>query len=369
MTKGGGFHDSPDDLMKEAAGLSDRDLERLMMGPGGHAPGGKASVENLAAGAHVEGVVIDFRGGEVLVELDGKTLGVVNEAEFSGELPRIGERLRAQFERHDKRKDLAILSVGGVRREVAWEDLRRGAIVEGTVTDVNKGGLTLDIKGLRAFLPASQVARERIADLTSLVGQKLLCEVTDVNKSERNIVLSRRVVLERQAESERVDVLARLSEGEVLKGRVMRVNDFGAFIDLGGTDGLLPANKIHTHLKARTLAAPLSEGQEVMVQVTRIDRERGRVSLDLKQLAADSWNRTIEGYAVGEEVTGWISKVTAAEVVVSIEEGLDGVIPEGLLHLLGEAPRTGTILKAVVHALDADKRQLLLRPISAPKAK
>ena len=365
MAKGGGFQDSFEDLSKEASGMSDAELERLMMTGGPIARDrGPAASQALAPGSRVDGVVIDFRGGELLVELDGKTSGVISEVEFSGALPLIGDRLQAQFERFDKKRGLAILSVGGVRREILWEELRRGNIVEGTVTAVNKGGLTLDLKGLRAFLPASQVARERIEDLSSFIGQKLRCEVTDVDRAAKNIVLSRRMILERELEAEKVNVLARLSEGEVLKGTVVRVNDYGAFIDLGGVDGLIPASKIHAQVKSRAIDGPLKEGQQVTVQVIRVDQEKGRVSLDLKQLAADTWKRAIEGYAVGEEVTGWVSKVGPTEVTLSIEEGLDGVIPEGYIHLLGDEGRPGAILKAAVTSIDAEKRRILLRPVS-----
>lgn len=369
MAKGGGFSDSFDDLSKEASTLSDADIERLMMSGGPTTrDGAPPSVDSLVPGSRVEGVVIEFRGGELLIELDGKTMGVVNEIEFTGDLPAIGERIQAQFERYDRRKDLAILSVGGVRREVIWEELRRGSIVEGTVAAVNKGGLTLDLKGLRAFMPASQVARERIEDLSALVGQKLRCEVTDINRATRDVVLSRRKILERESEEEKVNVLARLSEGEVLTGRVVRVNEFGAFVDLGGADGLIPASKIYAQVKSKLLDGPLEEGQQVTVQVVRVDPEKGRVSLELKQLAADTWKRAIEGYSVGEEVTGWVSRASPTEIVVTIEDGLEGVIPEGYVHLLGNEGRPGAILKAAITSIDAEKRLILLRPAEPKKA-
>ncbi|MBI4607242.1 MAG: 30S ribosomal protein S1 [Planctomycetes bacterium] len=367
MAKGGGFSDSSDDLLKEAAGMSDADIERLMAGL---EPRGKASrVESLEPGSRVEGTVVDLRGGEVLVELDGKTLGVIDETELAGtDLPEIGERIRAQFERFDRSKDLAVLSVGGVRRDIAWEELRRGSLVEGVVTAVNKGGLTLEIKGFRAFLPASQVERGRVADLAPYVGQRLRCEVTSLDRSTRDVVVSRRLVLDREAEAERVSALARLSEGEVLTGTVARLTDHGAFVSLGGVDGLLPAAKIHAHLRARTLAEPLSEGQRVVVQVVRVDREQGRVSLDLKQLAQDVWKRAVEGYAPGEEVTGWISRRGATEAVLSIDEGVEGVIPEEHMHLLAPEARAGTITKATIVSIDAERRRIVLRPAAGPGA-
>ena len=368
-SKGSQFNDSFDDVLKQTIGMSDADVERLMSGAGASAdPSGaeSAGVESLEPGARVEGVVVDHRGGEILVELDGKTLGVIDESEFSGRnLPAAGENIQAQFERYDKAKDLAVLSVGGVRKEIFWEELRRGTVFEGTVTAVNKGGLTLDIKGTRAFMPVSQIERERVQVLEPYIGKRLRCEVTDFDAGTQNLVVSRRAILEREAEAERVDALARLGEGEILGGRVVRMTDHGAFVDIGGIDGLIPAAKIHAQLKAGTLAQPLEEGQQVQVQIVRIDRERERVSLEMKQVEAEVWSHAIEGYSVGEQLTGWISRRTAAEIVLSIDEGIDGVIPQELHYLLGAEAQPGAILKVVITAIDKEKRLVLLRPATA----
>jgi small subunit ribosomal protein S1 len=307
-------------------------------------------------------------GGEVLVELDGKTLGIIAAEEFGDDpLPRAGSRLDAIFERHDRTRDLAVLSVGGARRQVLWEEIRPGMIVEGTVTAVNKGGLTVDVKGVRAFLPASQVARERIEDLSGFVGQKLRCEVTSVNRAAQDLVLSRRVILDREAEELRGKALARLSEGEVLKGTVTRMTEHGAFIDLGGIEGLLPARRLEQHLARKALAEPLRAGDTVEVQVTRIESERGRVGLDLKpspvpaQSTAD-WARAVEGYRPGDVVTGWVVRREAEGAVLSIGEGVEAILAAEHFGELDEAPRRGAILKAAIAAIDPARRRITLRP-------
>lgn len=365
MTKGGGFFDEYDDLLKQSGQLSDADLERLLMGnPRAERAGG---VESLEPGSRVAGIVVDVRGGEVLVEIDGKTLGVIDAAEFGNDpLPRIGEPISAHFERFDRRADTAILSVSGLQREVLWEHLRSGSQVEGTVVAVNKGGLTVDLKGLRAFLPISQIERGRVEDASAYVGRKLRCEVTDVNRAERNVILSRRVILEREAANEKVSALARLTEGESLKGTVVRLTEHGAFIDLGGIDGLLPQRKLQALLQARVLPGPMTPGQEVQVLVTRVDKEMGRVSLDIQQLESESWSRVVEGFQPGDEVTGWVSAIGAEEVKVSIDEGVFGTLPTSRLGELGEGVRTGSIVKAVVAAVDRDRRRILLRPRERP---
>lgn len=359
--KGGGFQDSFDDLLKEAASMSDADLERAMAGASA-ARRKTTSMESLEPGTRVRGVVVEVRAGEVLLELDGKTLGVLEESEFPGEeLPAVGSEVEAQFEHYDRVKDLAVLSIRGVRREVFWDDLRGGTVLEGTVVATNKGGLTIDVKGVRAFLPISQIELTRVEDLSPYVGRKLRCEVTSFDRGNQNIILSRRPILEREAEASRERVLATLTEGQVLRGTVVRITDHGAFVDIGGIDGLLPAKGRGQMKKGGGEYPP--EGQGLQVRVVRVDRERGRVLLEKAALEAETWGRATQDYKVGEEVTGWVSRRTPDGLSLSIEEGVEGLIPQDYLLSLAEAPRPGAILKAVITAIDAGSRRITLRPI------
>ena len=174
--------------------------------------------------------------------------------------------------------------------------------------------------------------------------------------------MTRRPILERAAEEGRTNALARLSEGEVLSGTVVRLTDHGAFIDLGGVDGLLHASKIRQRLKTQKEGEALRVGQRITVEVVHVDRERRRVGLDFKRLDPDAFGRAVDDYKVGDEVTGWVSKSDPEGIIVSLEEGVQGFIPrESLLHLEVE-PLTGAIVKAVVTAVDAVKRQITLRP-------
>jgi ribosomal protein S1 len=234
--------------------------------------------------------------------------------------------------------------------------------VEGTVTDVNKGGLTLDVKGIRSFLPLSRIDRGRVQEPESYLGERLRCEVLSVDRDSRNVVLDRRAILEREAEVIRERVLATLSEGQVLRGEIRRLTDHGAFVDLGGVDGLLPRSRIHAHSRSGDLEEPLKEGQELQVQIVSVDLERGRVSLDFKYVESDLWGQLIEHYSAGDEVTGWVSARNDEGVVISLEEGIEGLLPESTLHRLPEPPRPGTILKAVVASIDREARRLVLSP-------
>jgi ribosomal protein S1 len=368
MAKSRQFRDDFDDLLRDSD-LSDAQLEALLAGPAGPAgpaggAAGPAPIESLEAGARVEGVVIDVRGGEVLVELDQKTLGVVEAQEFGAdELPEIGSKLRASFERFDRRRDLAVLSVRATRREVVWDQLRPGVVLEGVVKEANKGGLILDIKGERAFLPISQIERERVEDAGAYLGKNLLCEVTSFDRASGNLVVSRRTLLERQAEELKGLALARLGEGEALTGTVVRLNEHGAFIDLGGVEGLLHASKLKERRRELARGGALEAGDQLEVVVTRVDRERGRVSLDLKAVAGASWSQSVEGYAIGDEATGWVTRVTEEGAQVSLEEGVEGVIPRRLLLERRAAVKRGDILRCRITALDRESRRIELAPL------
>src|SRR5262249_26302806 len=236
----------------------------------------------------------------------------------------------------------------------------------GTVVATNKGGLTLDFKGVRAFLPISQIELGRVEDLSPYVGRKLRCEVTSFDRGNQNLIVSRRPILEREAKVARERAIATLSEGQVLRGTVARITDHGAFVDIGGIDGLLPGRGRGQLKKG---AGELHEGESLQVRVVRVDRERGRVALERVEAEADGWGKAVEGYKGGEEVTGWVGRRTRAGLVLSIEEGVEGLIPKEHLSSLAEAPRPGAILKTVVTSIDPALRRITLKVAPEPREK
>jgi small subunit ribosomal protein S1 len=356
--KGGNFRDPFEDLLGKIDNLSDEDLERALSGGAAARP--RETIQETEPGTRLRGVVVDVRGGEVLIEIAGKDLGVIDEMEFTEEeLPRAGETIDAEFTHYDRKKEAAVLTVKGVRTEVAWDSLRVGALLEGVVADKNKGGLTLDIKGIRAFMPISQVERERIDDLTPYIGKKLQCMVTSFDRNSENLVVSRREILDQAAAAERERAIASLQEGDAFTGTVARVTDHGAFINLGTVDGLLHASKIHQHFKGKDV---LNVGQKVRVQVIRIDRERQRIGLDFKEVQTDTWGQAADDYAVGDEVTGWVSSRNDKGLVISVDEGVDGLIPHELLPAGQPEPTSGDIVKAIVTEIDPIHRRMILKP-------
>lgn len=356
--RGGDFPDPLEDLLREASRLTDGDVERLLSrGPAEEARSARAGP--LEPGARVEATVVEVRGDEVLLELGGKAYGVVDLAEFEDERPVPGQRIRATFESYDAGRDLALLSVRGVRRDVAWENLRPGAIVEGLVTGHNKGGLTLDLKGVAAFMPISQVELGGVQDLVPYVGRKLRCEVSSLDVARKTAIVSRKAVQEAEARASRERVFATLVEGQILQGTVVQVGEHGAFVDVGGFVGLLPASAVRA-ARGPGGDEPVRAGQRLEVEIARLDRERMRVSLQLRSRAGDSWSRAAGHYRPGDRVTGWVSGLTDEGLLLSIEEGVVGLIPRSALADLPEPPRPGALLRAAVVSVDAERRRLVL---------
>jgi len=353
------FDDGSQDMF-----MSDEEFEALLERSERRAPRVEekdTEIEALEPGARVTGLVIANRGGEILLEIGSKAHGVIPEEEFGDDpLPEVGTELSATFVRYDRAQDLAVLSVHEVRREVFWDELRVGMLLEGTVTGVNKGGLTLEIKKTRAFMPISQIERGRVEDPSVYIGKRLRCEVVSFDRGTENLVVSRRAILEREAEAARAQAIENLIEGEVMEGTVTKLTHFGAFVDVGGVEGLLHKNKILEHQKELGKEEPLEVGQKIEVEIVRVDPERGRVTLDFRRRTLPTASRAPDGYAPGDEVTGWVRAITAEGAVLSFGDGVDGLIPA---EFLTESIQEGSIVNAVIVRLDSETGKVELKPI------
>ena len=353
------FQDDYADPFGGVGDLSDAALEKLMSGGGAAAE--EEDVTQLEPGTRVSGVVLEAQGDELLVELDGKNLGVIELSEFDAlEVPAPGTPIQAEYLRFDDSKDACVLSTQTVRTEIAWEELRVGAVLSGRVTETNRGGLTLDIKGIRAFLPVSQIEIERVEDLEPYVGRTLSCAVIRFDRASEDLVVSRRQILEEEREAARASALESLEVGSVRSGTVRRLDDFGAFVDVGGVDGLLHISKIRQALGS---ADALHVGQKISVVIHNVDAARGRIGLDVHHAEEDAWDESIQGYAVGEVVTGVVSRQTEAGVFLRIDEGLEAVVRPDHIAELGDSA-SGSIVKGRIVAIDSAERTVQVRPLS-----
>ncbi len=272
------------------------------------------------------GRIISIGKEDVFVDFGGKSQGIASMMQFDEE-PKVGDEMDFHVDRYDEREGLLILTrKGAAAANVSWENLEAGQVVEGTVTGVNKGGLELDVKGMRAFMPAGQVDLYFQADMSTFIGQRLTAEVTQFERQARNLVLSRRNVLEREKEDLRQKLLTEIEEGQMRRGTVRRITDFGAFVDLGGIDGLLHVSEM-SFRRGRHPSEFVKDGDVVDVKIIKFDRETGKLSLSLKQAMADPWTGAEMRYGVGTSVTGRITKVESFGAFVEVEEGLEGLLP------------------------------------------
>jgi small subunit ribosomal protein S1 len=308
------------------------------------------------------GRVISVDKDEVFVDFGSKSQGVAPTSQFENE-PKVGDEMEFHVDRFDREDGLLILTLkGAVAQNVNWENLEIGQIVEGTVTGMNKGGLEVQVKGMRAFMPSGQVDVVFHKDISIFLGQKITAEVMQFDREKKDLVVSRRNILEREKEAARQKLLAELAEGQVRRGTVRSVMDFGAFVDLGGVDGLLHVSEI-SHRRIRNPHELLKEGDVVDVKILKIDREAGRMSLSLKQTRDDPWVNVGDKYAVGTPVTARVAKIENFGAFLEVEEGIEGLLPISeiswqRINKVADVLAEGQTVKVVVLSLDPATRRM-----------
>jgi small subunit ribosomal protein S1 len=291
-----------------------------------------SSFRNLAEGEVVKGTVLQVTASEVIVDVGYKSEGMIALDEFLDESGRItvqaGDIVDVLLERTEDSDGHVVLSREKAEKMKIWDEIERAyaeqKVVIGRVVDRIKGGLAVDI-GVRAFLPGSQIDIRPMRNLDSLRGQELRMRVIKVNKKRGNIVLSRKALLEEENAGKKKNTLANLSEGNKMRGMVKNITDYGAFVDLGGIDGLLHI----TDMSWGRVSHPselFKVNDEIDVVVLKFDPDTERVSLGHKQLKTDPWNDVDERYSVGSRVNGKVMSVTDYGAFVKLEAGIEGLI-------------------------------------------
>ncbi|AJC12668.1 30S ribosomal protein S1 [Berryella intestinalis] len=322
----------------------------------------------------VDGTIVKIERDEVLVDIGFKSEGVIPSRELSirkdadpADLVTVGDKIEALVLQKEDKDGRLILSKKRAEYERAWisveENFKAGEPVTGEVIEVVKGGLILDI-GLRGFLPASLVDLRRVKDLDMYMGTELEARIIEMDRNRNNVVLSRRVLLEEGRKNERAEILTKLSKGMRLKGAVSSIVDFGAFVDLGGIDGLVHISELSwNHVNHPSEVVKV--GQEVEVEVLDVDLQRERISLGLKQTTPDPWVKLVESYPVGAVVDGKVTKVVPFGAFVALGENT-----EGLVHISEMAPRhietpaqvvkVGDEVKVKVMEINPERRRISL---------
>ena len=334
----------------------------------------KALADNeLREGRVVKGRVTQIENDAAIVDVGMKTEGRVLLREFgqpgrSGEV-NIGDEVEVYVERIENMLGEAVLSCDKARRESIWQDLEhahaQGRAVMGTITSRVKGGATVDLGGAMAFLPGSQIDVRPIQDVNALVDQELDFQILKIDRVRNNIVVSRRAVLEESRTVERNKMLETLKEGAIVEGIVKNITDYGAFVDLGGIDGLLHV----TQVSWRRISYPgevLTAGDKIKVQVIRINNETQRVNLSMKHLEADPWDGAVQKYPVGGKIRGRVTNITEYGAFIELEPGVEGLVHISEMSWMKNSTAPEKIVSisqevdAVVLEIDMQKRRISL---------
>jgi small subunit ribosomal protein S1 len=315
------------------------------------------TITNFDEGDLVTGTVVKIEHDEVLLDIGFKSEGVIPARELSirkdldpSEIVSSGDRIEALVLQKEDKDGRLILSKKRAEYERAWIDIEEkfnsGENVVGEVIEVVKGGLIMDI-GLRGFLPASLVDLRRVKDLESFTGEQIEARVIEMDRNRNNVVLSRRVVLEEGRKNERSEILEKLAKGMRLKGTVSSIVDFGAFVDLGGIDGLVHISELSWNHVSHP-SEVVKVGDEVEVEVLEVELDRERISLGLKQTTEDPWRQLVKNFPIGSIIEGKVTKLVSFGAFVELGENI-----EGLVHISEMAGKHIESPAQVVHVGDA----------------
>lgn len=348
----------------ESSDMSDADMAILIDG----------TMTDFDEGDLVSGVVVKIEHDEVLLDIGYKSEGVIPARELSirkdaspAELVQYGERIEALVLQKEDKEGRLILSKKRAEYERAWSNVEKmfesAEIVEGEVIEVVKGGLIIDI-GLRGFLPASLVDLRRVKDLQSFLGDRLEARVIEMDRNRNNVVLSRRVILEEGRKQDRGALLGKLQKGMVLPGHVSSIVDFGAFIDLGGIDGLVHISELSwSHVNHPSEVVKV--GDAVQVQVLEVELDRERISLGLKQTSEDPWKALVSSYPADSIIEGVVTKLVPFGVFVELGDGVEGLVhisemAKGHVETPDQVVAVGDKVQVKVMDINAEKRRISL---------
>jgi small subunit ribosomal protein S1 len=272
------------------------------------------------------GKVIGVRGKCVFVDLGGKSEGIIPTTQFEdGQLPQPGSTIEVIVDRFDPEEGVQLLRLKGAAIDANWDNLRKGVTVEARATKAVKGGLEVEVNGIRGFLPISQIDLARVDDASSYINQKFKAIVTEAKARERNLVISRREFLEQERAELRERTWASLAEGQVKDGVIRSIKGFGAFVDIGGVDGLLPIGEM-SWSRISKVEDMVKVGDQVKVKVLKIDQTTRKLTLGLKQLSPSPWEAAPEKYPRGTLVPGKVTRIMDFGAFVELEPGLEGLI-------------------------------------------
>lgn len=338
--------------------------------------------ENPKKGDVVKGTVISVNDDAAYVSIGTKAEAILPKKEMAvpapekaGDFVKVGDELTVEIANNIKEEGAIVVSLVKMKKVEDWKDVRdafeNGGLIECVGKETNKAGLVVSIKSLRGFIPLSQGDVKFVKSLDYLVGQTFKVKVIDIDEHKNRLVLSRKAILEAEREEQRAAALEQIEEGAVLEGTVVKIMPYGAFIDLGGVEGLLHISDI-SWKRISSVDAILKVGQKLQVLVQKFDKERDRISLSLKALQKNPWIAAIEKFEIGDVVKGEVKKLLPFGAILSIDPEL-----QGLLHVSELTDKRGAAVKDLVNigdimdvkiiGIDTDKKKISLSVLAIQK--
>jgi small subunit ribosomal protein S1 len=324
-------------------------------------------------GARKKARVVKIHGEDVFLEFPGgRGQGMLSSENLGEAAPKVGDEIEVEIDRYDGANGLVIFSRVGAAQKVAdWSGVQVGTVVEVRVTAANKGGLAVELGGIRGFLPFSQIDIVRVEQPELLVNSRVKCMIMEANQAERNLVVSRRMLIEKEREAMAAEFWTKLEEGQTRTGTIKSIKPFGAFVDLGGADGLIPMGEL-SWSRVADASEVVKVGQSVEVRVIRIDPETKKIGLSLKALNQNPWDDFALRCRPGTRLQGKVTRIMEFGAFVEVEPGI-----EGLLHVselstqrvrrVRDAVTEGQLVEVQVTQVDPQARRLglSLKAISA----
>ena len=327
------------------------------------------TISDISENQVITGRIIGLNDKEVLVDIGFKSEGIINRNEFSKEIPKIGEKMEVFLEYIEDRSGKTVLSKEKADFMRRWREIKEyyanKEIIKGRIVRRIKGGMIVDLNSVQAFLPGSQIDVRPVQDFDKYLDQEIDLRIVKLNETRKNIVVSHKIILEESLKEQREALFEKLDAGQVLEGRVKNITDFGAFIDLGGIDGLLHITDLSWG-RVNHPSEVVTMDEKLTVKVIDYDQEKKRVSLGLKQLSPHPWENVEEKYPIESKIIGKVVSMTNYGVFVEIEPGVEGLIHVSEMswtrHVRNpsELYSMGDEVDAMVLSIDSEERKISL---------
>jgi len=318
-----------------------------------------------ASGPRKKGKILAIHGPDVFIDVPGgRGQGVMQLLQFGEEVPKIGDEIEFNIVGFDGANGVLLLARQWAATQADWSSIAEGMIVEARVLASNKGGLTVDVNGIKGFLPISQIDLYRVEQTDQFINQKFDVIVTEADVSEKNLVVSRRALLEKQREENREKLWLTLELNQIHEGIVRNVKDFGAFIDIGGIDGFLHVSEISWQ-RQQSAATLLQPGQKVKVAIVKLDKETRKVSVSLKQLEGNPWDDVQNRFPIGSVINGTVTRTAEFGAFVELEPGIEGLVHVSELAgkrvwRVADVAKEGQEVTVKVLSIDSENRRISL---------